>query len=74
MIIQKEKCETFDMWLCSGGFVWGKPPGTGGSHWIVEHHVLLSQLQQHRIVEKLADAHILAQTLGGGEDNRRNEQ
>ena len=62
-----------DMWLCSGGFVGGggKPPGTGGSHWIVEHHVLLGQLQQHRIVEELADAHILAQALGGGGEDKR---
>lgn len=33
------------------------------SHGIVEHHVLFGQLQQHRVVEELADAHILAQAL-----------
>lgn len=33
------------------------------SHGVVKHHVLFGQLQQHRIVEELADAHILAQTL-----------
>lgn len=33
------------------------------SHRVVKHHVLFGQLQQHRIVEELADAHILAQTL-----------
>lgn len=34
-----------------------------GSHRVVEHHVLFGQLQQHRIVEELADADVLAQTL-----------
>lgn len=33
------------------------------SHRVVKHHVLFGQLQQHRIVEELADTHILAQTL-----------
>lgn len=33
------------------------------SHWVVQYHVLFGQLQQHRIVEELADTHILAQTL-----------
>lgn len=33
------------------------------SHGVVKHHVLFGQLQQHRIVEELADAHIFAQTL-----------
>lgn len=34
-----------------------------GSHGVVEHHVLFGQLQQHGIVEELADADVLAQTL-----------
>lgn len=33
------------------------------SHGVVEHHILLGELQQHRIIEELADAHILAETL-----------
>lgn len=33
------------------------------SHGVVEHHVLLGQLQQHGIVEELADTDVLAQTL-----------
>lgn len=33
------------------------------SHWVVQHHVLFGQLQQHRIVEELADTDVLAQTL-----------
>lgn len=37
------------------------------SHGVVKHHVLFGQLQQHRIVEELADTHILAQTL---QDNK----
>lgn len=36
---------------------------TYGSHWIVEHDILTSQLQQHRIVEEFVDADILTQTL-----------
>ena len=32
-------------------------------HGVVEHHVLFGQLQQHRIVEELADTYILAQSL-----------
>lgn len=38
------------------------------SHWVVQHHVLFGQLQQHGVVEELADADVLAQTL------RRNER
>ncbi|TRY59797.1 hypothetical protein DNTS_035228 [Danionella cerebrum] len=38
------------------------------SHRVVEHHILFSQLQQHRVVEELADTDILAQTLE--EENR----
>lgn len=33
------------------------------SHWVVEHDVLFGQLQQHRIVEELADTDVLAETL-----------
>lgn len=33
------------------------------SHWVVKHHVLFGELQQHRVVEELADTHILTQTL-----------
>lgn len=33
------------------------------SHRIVEHNVLFGKLQQHRIVEELADAHIFTQAL-----------
>lgn len=40
-------------------------PNRSFSHRVVQHHVLLGQLQQHRIVEELADAHVLAQTLWG---------
>ena len=32
-------------------------------HWVVEHNILFSQLQQHRVVKELVDAHIFAQTL-----------
>lgn len=42
--------------------------GVSASHGVIQHHVLFGQLQQHRIVEELADAHILAQTL---QNNRR---
>lgn len=34
-----------------------------GSHGVVEHHVLFGQLQQHGVVEELADADVLAETL-----------
>lgn len=33
------------------------------SHGVVENNILLGQLQQHGIIEELADAHILAQAL-----------
>lgn len=42
-------------------------PSPDTSHGVVEHHVLLGQLQQHRVVEELADAHILTQTLHGNQ-------
>ena len=32
-------------------------------HWVVEHDVLFGQLQQHRVVKELVDAHVLAQAL-----------
>lgn len=40
------------------------------SHGVVEHHVLLGQLQQHGVVEELADADVLAQTLQEKERGR----
>lgn len=59
-----------DMLLCSKGCEEGQgfEPGVArqSSHGIVEHHVLLGQLQQHGVVKELADAHILAQTLHDG--------
>jgi len=33
------------------------------SHRVVEHHILFGQLQQHRVIEELADANVLTQTL-----------
>ena len=36
---------------------------TAELHGIVEHDVLSRQLQQHRIVKELVDAHVLTQTL-----------
>lgn len=33
------------------------------SHGVVKHHILLGELQQHRVIEELADAHVLAETL-----------
>ena len=35
------------------------------SHGVVENNILLGQLQQHGVVEELADAHIFAQALRG---------
>lgn len=40
------------------------------SHWVVQHDVLFGQLQQHRIVEELADTDVLAQTLRSKEGSR----
>lgn len=40
-----------------------REPRSAASHRVVEHHVLLGQLQQHGIVEELADTDVLAQTL-----------
>lgn len=42
-------------------------PRAGGSHRIVEHHILLGQLQQHGVIKELADAHILTQALWRGQ-------
>lgn len=50
-------------WVTSEGFVLGCSDRCTLSHGVVKHHVLFGQLQQHRIVEELADAYILAQTL-----------
>ena len=44
------------------------------SHGVVKHHVLFGQLQQHGVVEDLADAHILAQTLQSNKDGMSDEQ
>lgn len=50
-----------------GGDVLGSLGSLGSaemhSHGVVENDILLGQLQQHGIVEELADAHILAQAL-----------
>lgn len=40
------------------------------SHGVVQHDVLLGQLQQHGVVEELADADVLAQTLQSKEWSR----
>lgn len=49
--------------MTSGGLVVGRGERRSLSHGVVKHHVLFGQLQQHRIVEELADTHVLAQTL-----------
>ena len=41
-----------------------------GSHWVVENNILLGQLQQHGVIEELADAHVLAQALPGNRKGR----
>lgn len=33
------------------------------SHGIIEHDILLGELQQHRVIEELADAHVFTQAL-----------
>lgn len=33
------------------------------SHGVIEHNILFGKLQQHRIIEELADAHIFTQAL-----------
>jgi len=33
------------------------------SHAVAEHHVLLGQFQQHRVVEELVDADVFTETL-----------
>lgn len=33
------------------------------SHGVIEHNILLGELQQHGIIKELADAHILTQSL-----------
>lgn len=33
------------------------------SHGVIEHDILLGELQQHRIIEELADAHVFTQAL-----------
>uniref|UniRef100_A0A480F5T5 116 kDa U5 small nuclear ribonucleoprotein component n=1 Tax=Sus scrofa TaxID=9823 RepID=A0A480F5T5_PIG len=38
-------------------------PGVQRSHGVIEHNILLGELQQHRIIEELADAHVLTQAL-----------
>lgn len=40
------------------------------SHWVVQHDVLFGQLQQHRIIEELANTDVLAQTLRSQEWSR----
>mgnify|MGYP001791852780 FL=1 len=32
-------------------------------HWVVQHDILFSQLQQHRIIKEFVDTDILTQTL-----------
>lgn len=41
-----------------------------GSHGVVENDVLFGQLQQHGVIEELADAHVLAQALQGKTANQ----
>ena len=41
-------------------------PGVQRSHGVIEHNILLGELQQHRIIEELADAHVLTQALQSG--------
>ena len=37
--------------------------GARCSHGVVEHDILLGELQQHGVVKELADAHVFAQAL-----------
>lgn len=37
--------------------------GSWHSHGVIEHNILLGELQQHRIIEELADAHVFTQAL-----------
>lgn len=37
--------------------------GALASHGVIEYHILLGELQQHRIIEELADAHVFTQAL-----------
>lgn len=41
------------------------------SHGIIEHNVLFGELQQHRIIKELADAHIFTQALRRTESDTR---
>ncbi len=45
------------------GGCWDELSSFVASHWVIEHHILFGQLQQHRVIEELADTDILAQTL-----------
>ncbi len=45
------------------GECWDELSSFVASHWVIEHHILFGQLQQHRVIEELADTDILAQTL-----------
>lgn len=36
------------------------------SHGVIEHDILLGELQQHRVIEELADADVFAQALWSG--------
>lgn len=35
------------------------------SHGVIEHNILFGKLQQHRIIEEFADAHIFTEALQG---------
>lgn len=41
------------------------------SHGIIEHNILFGELQQHGIIEELADAHIFTQALWRTETDMR---
>lgn len=47
-----------------------QPRVSGRSHGVIEHNILLGELQQHRIIEELADADVFTQALQSGANAR----